>query len=676
MPADLAAHIEVVARRLLGEPNRALSSRDQWRYGSHGSFAVEVGGTNRGTWYDHERAEGGGVLDLIHRETGLADGAAVEWLKSELGIRLDEQPHQSGQRRIVAAYDYHDESGALLFQVVRFEPKDFRQRRPDGNGGWTWSVKGIRPVPYRLPELLERPEDAPVFIVEGEKDADRLASLGLVATCNAGGAGKWRAELSAFLRAVTVYVVADNDDAGRAHAKQVANSLHGVAAAVRIVQLPSLPPKGDVSDWLDAGGTVEQLQALCEAAPLWEPDQPEDGTENDGGLGEWDAGDDDAPIPPRGWLLANTFCRGFLSSLIAAGGTGKSAVRIAQALAMATGRPLTGEHVFRRCRVLLISLEDGRDELRRRVRAAMMHHGISAADVKGWLFLAAKDHTRCGDEWKLATAKNGEVHRSQLADRIEDTIVRRKIDVVSIDPLVKAHGVDENDNNQIDQVVAILVGIAIEHDCAVDAPHHTNKLLTEPGNANSARGASAFKDGGRLAYTLLPMTPDEAQTFGVPEEERRRLVRMDSAKVNIVPAAASAKWFRLASVNLDNATPDYPHGDSLQVVEPWTPPDFWKDLPPSRCRQIIDAIDAGTEDGERFSAAAAAKKRAAWPVVCNHAPQLTEKQAREVVKTWLKNGVLEEREYHSETERGPIGAVREPGEAPGRVRQWVIPMAH
>src|SRR5215471_13815198 len=99
-----------------------------------------------------------------------------------------------------------------------------------------------------------------------------------------------------------------------------------------------------------------------------------------------DAGEDDAPIAPRGWLLGNTFCRGFISGLLSQGAAGKTAVRIAQALALATGRPLTGEHVFLRCRVLVVCLEDGRDELRRRVRAARLHYGITAEELRGWLF--------------------------------------------------------------------------------------------------------------------------------------------------------------------------------------------------------------------------------------------------------------------------------------------------
>jgi Protein of unknown function (DUF3987) len=172
--------------------------------------------------------------------------------------------------RIVTSYNYCDEVGAVLFQAVRYEPKSFRQRRPDGKGGWTWSVKGVRTVPYRLPELLADTA-RPVVIAEGEKDSDNLARIGVMATTNAGGAGKWSAEHSAFLRGRQVLVLPDNDEAGRNHAQQVAQSLHGIAESVRIVELPGLPAKCDASDWIAAGGTKEELKRLAEAAPVWTP---------------------------------------------------------------------------------------------------------------------------------------------------------------------------------------------------------------------------------------------------------------------------------------------------------------------------------------------------------------------------------------------------------------------
>lgn len=213
--------------------------------------------------------DNGGVV--LHCHKGCGPSAVVAALGLSLAdlmpprTAVARRPASNGKPRIVARYDYHDEAGRLLFQVVRFDPKDFRQRRPKPGGGWDWSVKGVRVVPYRLPKLLANPKRA-AFVVEGEKDVDALADIGVLATCNAGGAGKWTAEHAKYLAGRIVVILPDNDEPGRRHAEQVAASLHGVAAAVRIVELPGLPPKGDASDWLAAGGTKEQLTTLAKAA--------------------------------------------------------------------------------------------------------------------------------------------------------------------------------------------------------------------------------------------------------------------------------------------------------------------------------------------------------------------------------------------------------------------------
>ena len=191
---DLRPQIAEIARTILGEPNKTLSSSRQLRFGTNGSVAVEIAGERRGEWFDHEAGVGGGPWELLTVKGHMTKGDAIGWLRSQLGIEL--APKQKAERQIVAAYDYCDEHGDLLFQVCRFEPKTFHQRRPDGKGGWIWNVKGRRRVPYRLPELIAAPADCIVFVVEGEKDADRLASLGFVATCNPGGAGKWQHVLS------------------------------------------------------------------------------------------------------------------------------------------------------------------------------------------------------------------------------------------------------------------------------------------------------------------------------------------------------------------------------------------------------------------------------------------------------------------------------------------------
>jgi hypothetical protein len=189
-------------------------------------------------------------------------GCSVENVVAASGLTLaDLFPPKEPEKTVVATYDYVDHDGRLAYQVVRYQPKTFRQRRPDGTGGWVWHLDGTERVLYRLPHLRAEP-DRMVFVVEGEKDADRLADLGLVATTNAGGAGKWRPEYTEELRGRIVTILPDADEPGRQHARDVAQSLIGIASEVRIVELPNLPPKGDVSDWLDEGGTVERLKSM------------------------------------------------------------------------------------------------------------------------------------------------------------------------------------------------------------------------------------------------------------------------------------------------------------------------------------------------------------------------------------------------------------------------------
>ncbi|GAA4420245.1 DUF3987 domain-containing protein [Bremerella cremea] len=205
-------------------------------------------------------------------------GCQVEAVCTAAGLTLADLmagpplPAPSPTPKVVARYDYQDETGNLQFQVVRMQPKTFRQRRPDEKGGWHFNVKGIRVVPFRLPRLLAD-SGRVVFIVEGEKDVEALERIGCLATCNAGGALKWTADHSAFLKDRTVVILPDNDEPGRQHAQSVAMSLQGIALAVKVVTLPGLPEKGDVSDWLATGGTKEQLKQLALETALWEPGQ-------------------------------------------------------------------------------------------------------------------------------------------------------------------------------------------------------------------------------------------------------------------------------------------------------------------------------------------------------------------------------------------------------------------
>jgi hypothetical protein len=380
-------------------------------------------------------------------------------------------------------------------------------------------------------------------------------------------------------------------------------------------------------------------------------------------LGEWNAGNDSGKPAPRGWLLGNTFCRGFASSLYGDGAVGKTALRYAQAISLAIGRSLTGEHVFERARVLIVSLEDDVDEIRRRVLAVRLHYNIPLSDLDGWLFLAAPG----GHSGKLMeTDQRGRNVPGLLKENLDRSIRANGVALVILDPFVKSHSVDENSNAAIDDVVQILTDLAAAHKIAVDVPHHVAKGASEPGNAQNGRGASALTNAVRLAYTLTAMNQEEAAKFNVSEVERRQYVRHDRAKLNVARIGGPTKWFRLVGVELDNGTPLYPNGDEVQTVETWLPPDTWDGVDGETLEAILARIDLGLGDGSFYTVAPNPGRRAAWLAVQEVAPQTTEGQARAMLKSWIKTGHLVEFEY-----RDPNARKTRRG-----LRKREVPMAH
>ena len=222
------------------------------------SFSLDTG-----QWFCHAGCGKGNALTFAERK-GIP--------KSSVPKILDDKKVGSASQpsTIEATYDYKDADGNLAYQVVRLKPKSFYQRRPDGKGGWINSIKDTVRVLYRLPELLAVDKGVSVFVVEGEKDANNLWALGFAATTNAGGAGKWQADFSKVLEGRHIVVLPDNDKPGRSHAEAVAASLSGVAASIKIVSLPNLPDKGDVSDWLAGGGDRHKLLELVAQAAAWD----------------------------------------------------------------------------------------------------------------------------------------------------------------------------------------------------------------------------------------------------------------------------------------------------------------------------------------------------------------------------------------------------------------------
>jgi hypothetical protein len=241
-----ADEFAAVARKLWGQENQALSRRTELRFGTNGSKSLRL---DKLTWYDHQDGTGGGWVDLFK----LA------------GEPLPNGHDGNGQSTPpLAVYHYFDEGGQALFDVERFPNHKFLQRLPNGGA---YSIKGVRRVPYRLPELVAADADEWVFLPEGEKDVDNLRRLGLVATCNPGGAEKWRDDYSSHLKDRHCVLLPDNDDPGRAHVAQVSASLSGVAASIVVIELPGLGLKEDVSDWIGRGGDRQQLEDLVRNVP-------------------------------------------------------------------------------------------------------------------------------------------------------------------------------------------------------------------------------------------------------------------------------------------------------------------------------------------------------------------------------------------------------------------------
>ena len=606
-PNTFGSAIADVAAELLGDPNRQLSSATEWRFGSNGSLSVNLA---KGTWYDHEAKEGGGVLDLVARQCGLDKRAAAQWL-SDRGLIDTAQP-----RREIARYSYRDELGCHLFDVVRFDPKDFRQQAANG----AWSLKGVRRVLYRLPELLEKSAEL-VLIAEGEKDVDRLIALGFAATCNSGGAGKWADAYSQSLAGRRCIVIPDNDDAGRDHAKSVVKSLRNAGATASTLYLENLPPKGDVCDWLASGKTKEDLQAAILTASDDVASDPDTITATPF---VWR---DPLSIPPRPWVYGRHMIRKQVSVTVAPGGVGKSSLTLVEALAMVTGRQLLGEWVTATpVRAWVYNLEDPRDEMDRRVIAAMMHHRIAADDVADRLFIDT------GRERALCTAV--EVQGSVTIvkpemDALAAEITRRGIDVLIVDPFVSSHRVSENASGAIDTVAKEWARLADRCNCAVELVHHTRKTNGTEATSEDGRGSSALLAAARSGRVLNKMNDEMKDSAGV-KADLATYFGIDRDKANLAPAG-NRTWVRMASVDLGQ-------GDSVGVAESWTWPDTFDGVSVTDLLRVQQAIEGkqprySDQSGDEWVGVIVA-------ATLGLDATADKKRIKRMIEAWLKSGAL------------------------------------
>jgi hypothetical protein len=370
MNIDFGTLMEPVARRLLGEPNSRLSKPPkELRFGNHGSMSINL---ETGQFFDHEAKLGGGVVALVQHKLQCGHDEAVDWIRAE-GYLPKEQTLSSPQSHIECTYDYKDENGNLLYQVVRFSPKAFRQRRPGAAPGkWTWNLGGTCRVLYRLPELIEGIACGhPVYVCEGEKDVENLVELGFVATTNVGGANKWLPEYNETFRGADIVIVPDNDQIGRDHANVIGNALTGVAKRIRILDLskewPGCPEKGDISNWLEAEGSAEKLNESVEALPDWSPPALV------GPLPAWKQGAFTAEdlqsmaFPPIAWVVPDMIPAAGVTLLCSKPKFGKSWLAYDLCIGSTMNRFILGTIKPEQGDVLYLALEDSKRRLQRRM---------------------------------------------------------------------------------------------------------------------------------------------------------------------------------------------------------------------------------------------------------------------------------------------------------------------
>jgi hypothetical protein len=425
----------------------------------------------------HPKARNGSRISPVDIQASLMAAVAAQ--------QQEQAPPNKAQ--IVTTYDYTDASGTLLYQVCRFEPKSFRQRRPDGSG-WKWDA-GDRRVLYRLPELIQYP-DASVFLTEGEKDADRLAGLGHCATTVA--SGKWTEDCVKALDGRDVLILEDNDDAGRKRSKEAAEALHGTAKTIRIVRLPDLPDKGDVSDWLDANpGNAAKLADVCFDAPLWAPDekppeQPETKPKAQAGLRIVKAAS--VLQRPVEWLWQNRIARGKLTLTGGDPGLGKSQIAIDIIARITTGGqwPDGGHAPQGSC--IILATEDAADDTicpRLELAGADLErvHIVQAAIEKG----AVRTFSLQRDLDALAAAAK------EFGD----------VSFISIDPITAYLGdVDSHRTADVRSVLSPVEHFAADNNIAIWGTTHPPKGAQ--GKAiNSFTGSLAFVASARLAFVAI-----------------------------------------------------------------------------------------------------------------------------------------------------------------------------
>ena len=354
---------------------------------------------------------------------------------------------------------------------------------------------------------------------------------------------------------------------------------------------------------------------------------------------------DPSTIPPRRFLYGRHYARGFVSVSAAPGGVGKTALGLAEGIAIGTGRNLIGVMPSECAPVWYMGLEDPLEEYERRVAAVALHFNISGAEIEAALFL---DSGRDQDFIIATEEKNGTKIVEPVFAAIVENVRRHGIGLIIVDPFVACHAVTENDNTKLEKVTRAWAQIANETNCAVELVHHFRKGSgnAEP-TADDVRGASAIVGAARSVRILACMSKDQADQAGV--KDRFRYFSVSFGKANLFPRSETLNWYHMASVGLGNGGggPD----DEIGVVTPWKWPNPFDGIHVADLSKVQDAV-AAREWAESAQSRDWVGHAVAAALGLNADDKRDKARIKVLLRTWIVNGALKvERRLDEEKHR-------------------------
>lgn len=348
----------------------------------------------------------------------------------------------------------------------------------------------------------------------------------------------------------------------------------------------------------------------------------------------------EADIPARKWLYGKHLLRKFLSLDVAAGGVGKSSLKIGEALAMASGKAIYGKEMPEApLTVWLYNLEDPADETERRIHATAKRFDLHPRDFGDRLYADS------GRDQPLILATEGS-DGCRIARPVVDALIaelqERKVDVLIVDPFVSSHQVSENNNMAVDMVAKEWSRIADVCNCSINLVHHIRKQNGTEATADSSRGAVSLIGAARSVHVYNRMTPEEADKAGIDQAEAKFIFRTSNDKANLSPPDA-ADWYRMNNVDLDN-------GDKVGVACSWQWPNAFAGITEDKLREIQKAVGNGNWR-ENMQSNDWVGQAIGSIVGKNPNDQREKKHLNQMIKQWIANGILEVETRHDEQRR-------------------------